>query len=195
MEFLVVAVEGEELFVPAPFNDAAFVHNDNLVGVLDGREAVGDGYRGAVAHQSVEGVLHYALCNGWRSPEGLVSPHMRYPDGRVIYGSGVVMYPGKHGVPEPSVRIDAVRDALEDFEYLKMIEKIAAARPADPAAQEALTYAKNAAEKLVPCYEAEGDGLKAPWKTLLWELDWKVLLDYRKGLMDRLERLTAGEGR
>lgn len=48
----------------------------------------------------------------------------------MIYGSGQVMYNGKDGVPEPSVRIDTVRDALEDYEYLRMIESIAAARPA-----------------------------------------------------------------
>jgi hypothetical protein len=58
-----------------------------------------------------------------------------------------------------------------------------------------LAYAKNAAEKLVPCYESYGNGLKAGWKTLLWELDWKVLLEYRKGLLDRLEQLNAAPGK
>ena len=137
------------------------------------------------------GVMHYTLNRSWQNPAELVSPQLRYPDGRVIYGSGQVMYNGKDGVPEPSVRIDTVRDALEDYEYLKMIEAIAAARPADPAAQEALAYAKNAAEKLVPCYESYGNGLKTGWKPLRWELDWKVLLEYRNGLMDRLEKLAA----
>ena len=139
----------------------------------------------------LSGVLHYTLNSAWQNPAGQVSPQMRYPDGRVIYGSGQVMYNGKDGVPEPSVRIDTVRDALEDYECLKMIEKIAAARPADPAAQEALAYAKDAAEKLVPCYESYGNGLKTGWKTLRWELDWKVLLKYRGGLLDRLEKLSA----
>ena len=143
----------------------------------------------------LSGVLHYALNKGSETLAEQMSPQLRYPDGRVIYGSGLVMYPGKNGVPDPSVRIDTVRDALEDYEYLKMIEKIAAERPNDQAAQEALAYAKNAAEKLVPCYESYGNGLKAGWKTLLWELDWKVLLEYRKGLLDRLEQLNATPGK
>ncbi len=137
---------------------------------------------------NLTGILHYSL-GKWNDEEALLSPQLRYPDGRVIFGSGLVMYPDENGVPEPSIRIDTIRDALDDFEYLKMIERIAAARPQDPAAQEALKYAKNAAEKLVPCYESFGDGLKTGWKTLDWELDWRVLVDYRKGLMNRLEKL------
>jgi hypothetical protein len=82
----------------------------------------------------LSGVLHYTLNRGSETLAEQMSPQLRYPDGRVIYGSGLVMYPGKNGVPEPSVRIDTVRDALEDYEYLKMIEKIAAERPNDPAA-------------------------------------------------------------
>ena len=134
------------------------------------------------------GILHYSI-GDWRAPERLLSPQYTYPDGRILYGSGLVMYPGKDGEPEPSVRADTVRDALDDFEYLMILKKLAAKRPGDPAAKEALEYAKNAADKLVPCYEAEGDGLNSPWKELKWELDHNVLLEYRKGIMDRIEKL------
>ena len=134
------------------------------------------------------GVLHYSL-GDWRAPERLLSPQYAYPDGRVLYGSGLVMYPGADGEPEPSVRVDTVRDALDDFEYLMILKKLAAKRPNDPAAKEALEYAKNAADKLVPCYESCGDGLRTEWKELKWELDHNVLLEYRKGIMDRIEKL------
>jgi hypothetical protein len=140
---------------------------------------------------NLSGILHYRLNKGQQTPADLLSPQFLYPDGRVIYGSGLVMYPGKNGVPEPSVRIDTVRDALEDYEYLKMIEKIATERPNNLVAQEALTYAKKAADKLVPCYESYGNQLKTNWKTLQWELDWRVHLKYRKVLLDYLEQLNA----
>ena len=137
----------------------------------------------------LSGVLHWSRDSVWRSPDELLSPQMRYPDGRVIYGSGLIMYPGKNNIPQPSIRLDTTRDALDDYEYLMILEKLAAKRPGDPAAKEALEYAKNAADKLVPCYEAEGDGLKTSWETLKWEMDHNVLLEYRKGVMDRIEKL------
>ena len=63
------------------------------------------------------------------------------------------------------------------------------ANPASPAAVEAAAYMSDAAHKLVPCYEATGNGLRGSWKTLQWELDPYVLLKYRKGIMDRIETL------
>ena len=44
------AVFGKEGFVVTFFNDAAFVEDDDFVGVLDGAEAVGDDEDGAAFH-------------------------------------------------------------------------------------------------------------------------------------------------
>ena len=138
---------------------------------------------------NLSGILHYALDRQWEDPEALISPQLRYPDGRIIFGSGLIMYPDTNGVPTPSIRIDTTRDALEDYEYLCMLEKLIKADPTSPEAKEAAVYMKNAANKLVPQYEAVGNSLKSKWKTFLWELDPYVLLEYRKGLMDRIEKL------
>jgi len=138
----------------------------------------------------VSGVLHYALDSGWGDPEGLISPEFRYPNGRILYGSGIDMYPERDGAPMPSMRLANTRDALEDYEYCCVLEELIAKSPDAPAAKEAMSFMKNAAHKLVPCYESTGDGLNASWKELQWEQDPHVLLKYRQGVMERIEKLN-----
>lgn len=57
-EATVVSAKFHELVVGALFNNAAFVHHAYHIGILDGRQAVGYDYGGAVFHQSVECLLH-----------------------------------------------------------------------------------------------------------------------------------------
>ena len=47
VEVVVDAAEGEQFVVAALFDDLTLVHDQNLVGVDDGGEAVGDNKRGA----------------------------------------------------------------------------------------------------------------------------------------------------
>lgn len=42
IQFAVQAAAGEQVVVPAPLDDAPFIHNKDLVGAAHGREAVGD---------------------------------------------------------------------------------------------------------------------------------------------------------
>lgn len=139
----------------------------------------------------VSGITHYALDSNWDNAVELRSPALRYPDGRTIYGSGLVMYPEKDRMPMPSMRIETIRDSLDDYEYIYMLDRLAETHSGKPEATEAKQYIKDACAKLVPCYESFGDGLKAGWKTLEWELDPHVLLKYRLGLMDRIEKLQS----
>lgn len=141
----------------------------------------------------VSGITHYALNIHWNKPVELLSPAQKYPNGRVIYGSGVVMYPDKNRLPMPSIRIETIRDALEDYEYLYMLDKLAEKHAGTPEASEAKQFIRDACAKLIPCYESIGTGLKTGWKTLEWELDPYVLLKYRLGLMDRIEKLQTLE--
>ena len=80
MKFPVVAAQGEEFLVRAALDDAAFVQDDDLVGVLDGAEAVGDGDGGAAGHELLEGLLDAALGLGVERGGGLVEDE----DGRVL---------------------------------------------------------------------------------------------------------------
>ena len=56
----------------AALYDASFVEHANLVGVLDGGEAVGDGDGGARLHQALEGFLHEAFALGVECRSGFV---------------------------------------------------------------------------------------------------------------------------
>ena len=63
-QLAVGAVLLQQLRVVAALNNTAFLQNQNLVGVLDGTQAVGDDERGAAGHQFLEGVLHQAsICD------------------------------------------------------------------------------------------------------------------------------------
>ena len=60
-ELRVAAAEVDELFVRAPFDDAAAIEHEDLVGVADRREAMRDRDRRAPARELVERQLHRAL--------------------------------------------------------------------------------------------------------------------------------------
>ena len=51
---VVDAALGQEFLVGALFAEAAFVEDEDAVGVLDGAEAMGDDERGAAAEEAVE---------------------------------------------------------------------------------------------------------------------------------------------
>ena len=64
MQLLVVAAERYKFFVRATLYDLALVHYAYLVGVLDGRQAVGDSHRCARLHKALQRVLHEAFALG-----------------------------------------------------------------------------------------------------------------------------------
>ncbi len=73
----------------------------------------------------VEGVLYYAV-DGYNA----ISPYrdIDYVNGagRHSYGNGILVYPGAQlGIMEPvgSLRVEYIRDGIEDFMYLRMIER------------------------------------------------------------------------
>ena len=58
VQLTIIAINGQQFFMCSTFNDAPFVQHAYLVGILNGRQAVGNGHRGACFHQSFKGVLH-----------------------------------------------------------------------------------------------------------------------------------------
>ena len=69
---VVDAVLFHQFIVCAALHDAPLVEHADLVGILDGREAVGHGDGRACLHQSEEGVLHQSLALGVEGRGGLV---------------------------------------------------------------------------------------------------------------------------
>jgi len=62
-----------------------------------------------------------------------------------VNGDGLLVYPGKNMTPLPSIRLEVIRDGIEDFEYLALLEKLvndaeklpASRQPAQPMIAEA----------------------------------------------------------
>ena len=80
----VEAVACDELVVGATLCNGAVVHDDDVIGVADGREAVGNDYAGASLHELVEGLLDGEFALGVEGAGGFVE----YEDGRVFeYGA------------------------------------------------------------------------------------------------------------
>lgn len=68
------------------------------------------------------GYLHWGL-NHW-GPEPMQAYEMTWGDGsgRLPPGDSHIIYPGRRG-PLSSIRFDAMRDGIEDYELLKLLEK------------------------------------------------------------------------
>jgi hypothetical protein len=62
----------------------------------------------------LSGYLHWGLC-AWSD-----DPYKTASSGRLPPGDGWIIYPGKDG-PVSSIRWEAVRDGLEDYEYLWLL--------------------------------------------------------------------------
>jgi len=61
------------------------------------------------------GFLHWGF-NWWQENDPFGEPNPNLPP-----GDSHISYPGEHG-PLPSLRLEAMRDGLEDYEYLKLLE-------------------------------------------------------------------------
>ena len=70
----------------------------------------------------IDGYLHWGL-NFWRGENPLVETAAIQPDGLVLpAGDAWVLYPyKKHLIP--SIRLEAMRDGIVDYELLKLLEQ------------------------------------------------------------------------
>ncbi len=72
IEAVVDATLGEEFLVRALFAEAAFVEDEDAVGVLNSAEAMGDDQRGAAAEQAVQGIADLQLGFGIHAGGGFI---------------------------------------------------------------------------------------------------------------------------
>ena len=64
VELCIESVLREQLFVRTLLGDLAVFHNENAVGVADGRESVRHDERGAPLHERVERILNLQFRSG-----------------------------------------------------------------------------------------------------------------------------------
>jgi len=139
----------------------------------------------------ITGILFWKLNHGWSNKKNLESPRFVYPDGRVVCGSGLLIYPDEKNNPVSSIRWEMMRDAFEDFEYFYLLDQLIKQRPDAPAAQDAVKLIKTACDTIVPQYEAYLESEGYGWKQTKWEFDAAKLRKFRSQLAGMIEKLQA----
>jgi len=141
------------------------------------------------------GFLYWCVCY-WDGPPNADSGEPHFPDVPLHWkdigtyksykdnGDGWLLYPGPHFTPWPSVRLEVIRDGIEDYEYLVLLSKLverAKALPADrrPAA-ELLAQAQELAT--VPAEVSRDMGN--------YTTDPRVIFARRQAVGDLIARLT-----
>ncbi len=119
--------EGDELWVYFCCGPAKPFVNWMLTG--DGTEPIVSVWQ--CRNTKCTGMLYWSV-NWWC--ENMLS----YPAGEPVWGDGVLLYPGTwYGQKEPvsSLRLENIRDGIEDYQMLHMVEEIEGAEAADKIAE------------------------------------------------------------
>ena len=142
---------------------------------------------GAMSYKyQVDGFLYYLINNGWERNRKVISsgpitewdpascPNSK---GKWANGDGNLIYPGPDG-PLSTIRLENIRDGLEDYEYLYLLAESVrrvAALPATPARREFLASARTLLEvpdtvvRSVVEFTTDVDALQS-WRDQLAEL-------------------------
>jgi len=147
------------------------------------------------------GVLYWCMC-WW---DGLPTPgsdkgRKHFPDVPIrskdhgtykrfkTNGDGLLVYPGPNLTPWSSVRLEVIRDGIEDYEYLALLSRLVARAKALPAG-------KRPPATLIRQADALCTVPKTISKTLTdYTKQPEVILAQRRRLADALERLTRALG-
>src|SRR5688572_28121920 len=72
IEVVVQAAQLEQIVMSPTFDDAAFLHDADLIGVLDGTQAMGDDDRGATMQQALQRFLNQTFGEGIDTGGGFI---------------------------------------------------------------------------------------------------------------------------
>ena len=136
--------------------------------------------------------LWHTIC-GWEKKGNIrYVPRWVYSDGRSIWGCGLLIDPSDDFTQiESSLRMETLRDALEDYEYIQLL-KDAADRTGDAATiAKVNTLIKDTIDSIVFDYKAYET--EERWDRIQWEADWKKMRDARDRLGEAIEQLKQQE--
>jgi Concanavalin A-like lectin/glucanases superfamily/Glycoside hydrolase 123, catalytic domain len=134
----------------------------------------------------VKGILYWCINREWKTntdinkqwPDASWKPyifHMSRGTRKYKNGMGNLVYPGKNGELLPSLRLENLRDGLEDYEYLMVLKKLVA--------QKGNTALSKQAKKL----------LKVPANVAVaadnYSTDPENLINYRNKIASMIEKL------
>ena len=143
------------------------------------------------------GFLYWCVC-WWEGLPGPTSDKPHFPDVPVVLkdqagtllrlgvnGDGILIWPGPDMTPYPSLRLEVVRDGIEDYEYLALLERCVEKAKALPQDRRPPQEVIEKAEELCRVPEEISRSLTDYTK------DPAPLLARRKAVGDMIERLTA----
>jgi Glycoside hydrolase 123, catalytic domain/Carbohydrate family 9 binding domain-like/Glycoside hydrolase 123 N-terminal domain len=141
------------------------------------------------------GVLYWCIC-WWEGLPGPASEGPHFPDAPVqldqagtytrlgTNGDGILVWPGPDMTPYPSLRLEVVRDGIEDYEYLALLERCVRKAKALPEAQRPSAAILEEAEALCTVPATISESLTDYTK------DPETLLEQRKAVGDMIETLV-----
>jgi hypothetical protein len=138
----------------------------------------------------VEGILYWSINREWETnnniskqwPDAQWKPyifHVKTGKRKYKNGMGNLVYPGKNGELLPSLRLENLRDGLEDYEYLAMLEKLVAENKKNNRNSTLVKEAEKLLKVPANVAVAAGDYSSEP----------ENLLKYRKQIASMIERL------
>jgi hypothetical protein len=143
----------------------------------------------------VPGFLYYAV-NIWENNRSLKSMSAEaHPfqdwnpltgdEGKTVNGDGQLIYPGPNGKPLSSIRLEAIRDGIEDYEYFYILDGLVTKAEKNPKVSKALTA--NARNLLA----VRNDVVKSPKE---YTLDPMLVLSARREVAETIEKLEKALG-
>ncbi|MBM4047409.1 MAG: DUF4091 domain-containing protein, partial [Planctomycetes bacterium] len=100
-------------------------------------------------------------------------------------GDGLLIYPGKDMTPLPSIRLEVIRDGIEDYEYLALLSRLVEKAKALPPAKRPAPQVLQQAEDLCLVPETISHSVTNYTK------DPNVLFERRRQVGDVIERLAS----
>jgi hypothetical protein len=147
------------------------------------------------------GILYYAI-NLWENNykledkdakpsndwERAIAAGKRWPDIKwnthtcaAFNGDGHLVYPGPNGAPIASIRLVSIRDGIEDYEYLYILDQLIKQKENDPSVNKSLI---SEAKKLAAIRK---EVVASPSE---YTTDPKLILGYRTELADMIQKLS-----
>ena len=130
-----------------------------------------------------KGGVNWPVTDAERWPNG---PWVPNPYAR-INGDGYSMYPGPDGAPLSSVRLEVIRDGLEDYEYLYMLDQLAKRLKAKGAPSAAASRWLTEAERLLAVDDSIAESMTA------YTDDPSRIFERRRQIADAIERGIAAQ--
>ena len=141
------------------------------------------------------GLLYYCVC-AWRGLPNAASGGKCFPDVPIhlkdhwihkaakVNGDGLLVYPGRDMTPIPSIRLEVIRDGIEDYEYLALLSRLVAKAKTLPTSDRPPAPLMRQAEELCTVPESISRSMTD------YTADPQIVFDQRRKIADMIELLT-----